>query len=262
MLAVLFVGLLIMPLSALFFGALFLKNLLRFESLKPFLLSGLVALVFDFFRFYSIYKNSLQQAQYATSASQLGIFSILSSVFVLAVGILVSALLFSYNKWKSSSQSETPLSNFFWGAQVFISVLVISFQFFYHSKNQQRIELVSKASQLVRPEVTQDVLQAFREKNDLVPLQALLANPQCPTELLVEFSQSELMPLRSAVLDNPQISFEIVEKLASDSNEAIRFQVAKNPKATIEMLEKLLKDPSKLVREKAEKELALRKSKN
>ncbi|MES2803578.1 MAG: hypothetical protein V4654_13880 [Bdellovibrionota bacterium] len=260
MITLMFIGLSILPLGALIFGALFLRVKNQSLHIPSFLLFGFLTTYVDLHYFFRAYEVSLSNSQWGPAASTMGLFSIVTMLNAFCFGLLGSAVysLFSHLTKKQDIYAKLSIVKI---AAIFILAMsTATFQILNHHSQSASQKIIAKASGELTPELVNELLQIDLTSKDKTVITTLLMNPNCPETVLKDYSQKDLVLYRASVLRNPNVSQEIVNKLATDENEVVRYHVVINKKVTTELLEQLSQDPAKDVRKKAQAELDNRKT--
>lgn len=248
-------GLSILPLSALLFGALFIK--LKFPNFnsKVFIFFGLLAAVFDFYYFYQIYADTISKNQWTSSAVVMAMFPVLSSLNVMAVGFVANSIATVFKNMQRNVKTNLLVHALILAA----SVVVISYQANQHLLNAKMNAAIKVATGHLNAEIIQQIKSENKEKPNRTIVVALLSNPQVDENTLNEYANLDDVEFKAAVLTNPNVPASIVNELAKSTYEIIRYYVAANKKTSDEVLDLLLKDESKEVRGQAKTEYNLRK---
>ena len=262
MITAMFIGLSILPLSALVSGALFLRFKKVSFHVPSFLLFGLLTMFVDFHYFARAYEVSLANGQWGPAAGTMAMFSLVTTFNSFCFGLLGSAVysLLSRAFRKQDSFAKLPLTSV---AAIFVLAFsTATYQIISHHSQSASQKIIAKASGELTPELVNELILIDQNLKDKTMIQSLLMNPNCPESVLNDFAKKEQVVYRATVLKNPKLSEEIVNQLATDSNEVVRYHVVINKKVSTEILEMLTKDPAKDVRNKAKTEFKRRTSVN
>jgi len=246
------IGLTIMPLSALVFGALFFRLKLKDFNTLIFLVLGSLAFVFDLVVFYRLYAVSITQNQWEAASQVLGLFSFVSTLNVLALGFLGNALYFQFiNKNRQFKYHY---------AVAFICILTMGYVGYYHQKNQHQVLKLQIAQGPLDDVVVQNIKQQYEKDQDLAIIKTMLMNPTLSLSTMQEYSQSSVVEFKTALLTNINLPSQIVNEFAQSNSDVLKYYAAKHPNISNDMLQVLAKDPSKEVRKQAQTGLKLRQS--
>lgn len=260
MITFMFISLSILPLSALVFGALFLRAKKQPLHVPSFLLFGFLTMYVDLHFFFRAYDVSLANGQWGPAAGTMGMVSVLTTLNSLAFGLLGSAVYSLFSRLTKKQDEFAKLSIAKIAVVFVLAMSTAAFQVMNHHGHSASQKIIAKASGDLTPELVTELLQIDQASKDKTMIQTLLMNPTLPVSVLNDYSQKDLVVYRASVLKNPNVTQEIVDKLATDTNEVVRYHVVINKKVTTEMLELLAKDPAKDVRNKAKAELENRKT--
>lgn len=246
-------GLSIMPLSALMFGALFFRLRLKDFNILIFLVLGFVAFVYDLVVFYNQYAVSINQNQWEAASQVLGLFSFVSSVNVLALGFLGNAFYFQFfNKHKQFKLHYLVI--------IFCAIVIGSVGF-YHQSNQAQVARLQIAQGQLSSEIIQKIKQQYEIDHDKSVIMTMLVNPTLDLSTMQEYAQGSIVEFKTALLANVNLPAEIVNEFAKSDVGVLKYYAAKHSNISDEQLEILTKDSSKDVRNQAQTELRLRQNK-
>ena len=226
------VSLTIIPLGALFFGALYLRKNVNHIHILLFLAAAIGGLIYDQFLLYNSFKKFIEKEQWEAMASYMAYTPIIATALVFSCGLLVSTLISLIAKaFKSKSRfSEIKLTH------AVIIVLFSVMTLFLHNLFYANITAQNEMfSQLSDPETSEDILR--------------------------EQAQTVSIPNKIALAENPNLPDDVFLKLIQDKTEMVRYVLVRHPKTTIEQLEVFKSDPAKEVRKAAVAEIQ-RRSKN
>ena len=247
------VGLTIMPLSALVFGALFFRFKLKDFNTAIFLVLGLLAFGYDLVVFYNQYAVSINQNQWQAASQVLGLFSFVSSMNVLALGFLGNAFYFQFfNKHKQFKLHYVVM---------LISAVVIGSVGLYHRSNQAQIAKLQIAQGQLNSDIIQKIKKQFEIDHDKAVVITMLVNPTLDLSTMQEYAQGSIIEFKTALLENVNLPAQIVNEFAKSDYDVLKYYAAKHARISDEQLEILAKDPSKDVRNQAQTELRLRQAK-
>lgn len=255
MISQIFIALSILPLCALFFGALFFHNKNKTIHILSFLAFGLLTIYVDMYYFHRAYAVSLANEQWGPAAGAMGMFSVIATLNSFSFGLLGSAIYSLFSKLTKKKDTYANLSNMKIAAIAVLAFSTATVQILDHHAQSASQKIIAKASGDLTPELVNELIQLDQNSKDKTMIQTLLMNPNCPESVLKDYAQKDLVVYRATVLKNPNVPQEVVNQLASDKNEVVRYHVVINKKVTTEILEQLAKDPAKDVRLKAQAEL-------
>lgn len=262
MITAMFIGLSILPLSALVSGALFLHFKKPSFHVPSFLLFSFLTMFVDFHYFARAYEVSLSNGQWGPAAGTMAMFSVVTTINSFCFGLLGSAIysLLSRAFKKQDYFAKLPLTNI---AAIFILAFsTATYQIMNHHSHSASQKIIATASGELTPELVSQLILMDQNLKDKTMIQSLLMNPNCPESVLNDFAKKEQVVYRATVLKNPKLSAEVVNGLATDQNEVVRYHVAINKKVSTEVLEILTNDPAKDVRNKARAEYGKRTKTN
>ena len=246
-------GLSIMPLSALMFGALFFRLKLKDFNIFIFLVLGFVAFVYDLVVFYNQYAVSINQNQWEAASQVLGLFSFVSSLNVLALGFLGNAFYFQFfNKQKQFKSHYLVM---------LVCVVIVGSVGLYHQSNQAQVAKLQIAQGQLSSEVIQKIKQQYEADHDKAVVMTMLVNPTLDLSTMQEYAKGSIVEFKTALLANVNLPAQIVNELAQSDSDVLKYYAAKHANISDEQLEILAKDPSKDVRNQAQTELRLRQTK-
>jgi len=258
MITAMFIGLSILPLSALVSGALFLRFKKVSFHVPSFVVFGLLTMYVDFHYFARAYEVSLANGQWGPAAGTMAMFSVVTTLNAVCFGLLGAAVysLLSRAFKKQDNFVNLPLTSI---AAIFVLAFsTATYQIMNHHSHSASQKIIAKASGELTPELVNELILIDQNLKDKTMIQSLLLNPNCPESVLNDFAKKEQVVYRATVLKNPKLSEEIVNQLATDQNEVVRYHVAINKKVSTEVLEMLRNDPAKDVRNKARAEYGKR----
>lgn len=260
MITVMFIGLSILPLSALVFGALFLMQKHKALHIPSFLLFGVLTMYVDLSYFYRAFQVSLANGQWGPAADAMPMFSVVTTFNAFCFGLLGAAIYSLFSKASKKQDRFATLSSAKIIAIFILALSTATYQVISHHGQSDSQKIIAKASGNLTPELINELIQQDLNSKDKTMIQTLLMNPNCPESVLKDFAQKEQVVYRSTVLKNPNVPQEIVNQLATDTNEVVRYHVVINKKVTTQMLEQLANDLAKDVRKKAQSILDNRKT--
>lgn len=255
MITVMFIGLSILPLSALIFGALFLSRKFKSIHLPSFFVFGLLTMFVDLYYFHKAYEVSLSNGQFGPIAGTISMFSVIVTINAFCFGLLGAVIYALFSRLTKKQDTYSKLSFLHMAIITVLAISSASYQIMNHHSQADSQKIIARASGDLTPEIVTELLQIDQNSKDKTMITTLLMNPSCPESVLKDYSQKDLVVYRSAVLKNPNVPQEVVNQLASDPNEVVRYHVVINKKVTAELLELLAKDRAKDVRNKAKSEL-------
>ena len=223
------VSLTIIPLSALFFGALYLRKNVNHVHILLFLAAAISGLVYDQFLLYSSFKKFIEKEQWEAMASYLAYTPIIATALVFSFGLLATTLFSVIAKTlKSKSRfSEIKISH------AVIIVIISAMTLVMHSLFYANVIAQNEMfSQLSDPETSEDVLR--------------------------EQAQTVSIPNKIALAENPNLPDDVFLKLIQDKTDMVRYVLVRHPKTTNEQLEVLKSDRAKEVRKAAAAEIQRR----
>lgn len=252
MIAVILIALMIMPLSALFFGALFFRQKMPTVKVSVYLVTGLLVLCFEVYKFYKIYEVTFQKSEWASSAMTMGgWYPFTLTLNVLFAGLVGAALYSLWSKAVSKKSVHAQMSFVTISSIVALFVATLVIQMSLYSKQQVDYAIVQVASGDLTQEKIDQVVTNYKATGNSSAMLTMLANPSLSPEQMYEYYNNEDTEFRIAILRNPNVPEDIVEKLSTDNNDMVRYHVAINPKVSKATLERFLTDHSKDVRLKS-----------
>ncbi len=255
MITVMFIGLSILPISALVFGALFLARKYKSVHIPSFFIFAFLTMYVDLHYFYKAYEVSLANGQFGPIAGTISMFSVIVMINSFCFGLVGAAIYSLFSRLTKKQDVYSKLSPVHMAVIAILAISSASYQIMNHHAQSASQKIIAKASGELTPELVTELLQIDQASKDKTMITTLLMNPNCPESVLKDFSQKDLVVYRSSVLKNPNVPQEVVNQLATDKNEVVRYHVVINKKVTTELLEQLAKDPAKDVRNKAKSEL-------
>ena len=230
---IILVSLMIIPLSALFIGALYLRKNVRHIHILLFFIAAMSGLAYDQFLFCNTFKEFIQKEQWEALASYMAYTPLIATAVVYAFALSATTILSLICKIKKSS---SPLAEIKLVHAVIILafsvITLVTHKIFYSSVTAQN-EIFS---QLSDPNTSADVLREFA---DTVSIQNKLALAQ-----------------------NPNLPDDVFLKLIQDKTDMVRYVLVSHPKTTNEQLQTLKTDISKDVRKAADEEIQRRQKIN
>lgn len=226
---IILVSLMIIPLSALFIGALYLRKNVKHIHILLFFIAAISGLAYDQFLFYNTFKEFIKKEQWEAMATYMAYTPLIATTVVFSFALSAATILSLLLKFKKSS---SPLAEIKFTHAITIIVFsittLVAHKIFYSSITAQN-EIFS---QLSDANTAADVLREYVDTGSIQNKLALAQNPNLPDDVFL--------------------------KLIQDKTDMVRYVLVSHPKTTIEQLQTLKTDPSKDVRKAADEEIQRR----
>ncbi len=228
---IILVSLTIIPLSALFIGALYLRKNVNHIHILLFLVAAIGGLVYDQFLFYNSFKKFIQKEQWEAMAPYMAYTPLIATAVVYSFGLFSTTLISLMAKaFKSQSRlSEIKFTHAI--IVVLFSVMTLVMHNLFYTNITAQNEMFTQ-----------------------------LSDPETPEDVLREQAETVSIPNKIALAENPKLPDDVFLKLIQDKTEMVRYVLVRHPKTTIEQLEVLKSDPAKEVRKAAAEEINRRNS--
>ncbi len=226
---IILVSLMIIPLSALFVGALYLRKNVKHIHILLFFIAAISGLAYDQFLFYNTFKEFIQKEQWEALASYMAYTPLIATAVVFSFALLATTLVSLIYKVKKSSSRLAEI-------KLVHAVIILAFSV---------ITLVTH--KIFYSNVT--------AQNEIF---GQLSDSNTSADVLREFADTVSIQNKLALAQNPNLPDDVFLKLIQDKTDMVRYVLVSHPKTTNEQLQTLKTDMSKDVRKAADEEIQRR----